>query len=166
MDDKSRVYPSVVLDPLPAVDSDARAVVPQKHGGSLRPFRKGESGNVSGRPARKHVTDVYAKMWDMGPVELVDYKPTSTGEAVVRRLLLDAYKEGNKLPEVIMALREIADRLEGKAPQPVEHSGPRKGAIRVRLEIGKMGVKSAIQDPDDDEGTEQADETGRDEDNE
>jgi hypothetical protein len=89
-------------------------------------FMPGQSGNPSGRPSKRRLTDCY--------------------EALIEQPLPEDLRVGMKLPEGAIwgdaiamgqaraaikgktdAAREIGDRLEGKARQPVEVSG-RNGA--------------------------------------
>ena len=72
---------------------------------NLKPFEKGVSGNPSGRPKWKHVTEVMKQ-------ELDEDKLIS-----MVHMVYDLAMEGN-----MRAVEFIADRLEGKVAQRVEVS--------------------------------------------
>jgi hypothetical protein len=90
---------------------------------NLKPFQPGQSGNPGGRPKRKPITEAYLKLMD----EVIPNHPQ-------RRTFAEAIALGQAKAAMrgsAPAAREIADRLEGKAPQAIELSG---GAITVQLD--------------------------------
>jgi hypothetical protein len=70
-------------------------------------FKPGQSGNPGGRPSKKPLTDLYNRI-------LSDPKNIAAIEAAVTKVLL----KGNMA--MVLLLREIADRVEGKVMQPIE----------------------------------------------
>ena len=81
---------------------------------NLKPFEKGVSGNPSGRPKWKHVTEVMKQ-------ELDEDKLIS-----MVHMVYDLAMEGN-----MRAVEFIADRLEGKVAQRVELSTKSDQPIKV-----------------------------------
>src|SRR5271155_3124598 len=79
-----------------------------------KPYRwkKGESGNPSGRPKSKTLSEAYKNMLE----ELVpnDAEGRTWAELIAEGQIRDAVK-GN-----VQAAREIADRTEGRARQAIE----------------------------------------------
>lgn len=104
---------------------------------NLIPFRKGKSGNPSGRPrGSKNVSTQLKKLIGKAAPEdvanskiIADFaghlKRPTMADAIAVRLLSEAVK-GN-----IKAIKEINDRLEGKARQAVEVSGSEGGPLVI-----------------------------------
>lgn len=67
----------------------------------------GQSGNPSGRPKKKPITEMYERILN-NPDHLAAIE-----DATVRAL-----KKGNMA--MVLQLREITDRVEGKVTQPIE----------------------------------------------
>ena len=85
------------------------------------PWKPGESGNPSGRPKRRPITDSYIQMADekMPPdiCKQLGVKPGSTwAVAVARGQFIKAIKGEAKNAS------EIREAIEGKATQPIEVS--------------------------------------------
>jgi hypothetical protein len=75
---------------------------------NLRPaWQPGESGNPSGRPKKKPVTEMYERI-------LSDPKNLAAIEQATVKALL----KGNMA--MVLQLREMTDRVEGKVTQPIE----------------------------------------------
>lgn len=74
---------------------------------NLKPWKPGESGNPSGRPKKKPVTEMYERI-------LSDPKNLAAIEQATVRALL----KGNMA--MVLQLREMTDRVEGKVTQPIE----------------------------------------------
>ena len=95
-------------------------------------FMPGNSGNPLGRPKRRPLTEYYEALVEQPlPEELrvgLKLKQGATyGEAIALGLARAAIKGKTE------AAREIADRLEGKARQAVEVSGPEGGPVDVQF---------------------------------
>ena len=84
------------------------------------PFAKGQSGNPGGRVQDKPFRTA------------LDMELKAAGEdhkklrAIARKLLNEA-EDGN-----MQAIREVADRLDGKPAQAVQHSGEGGGPIQIQ----------------------------------
>lgn len=75
-------------------------------------WKPGQSGNPGGRPKKLHITDaIRAELEREGP----DGVPN---DAAIARVLVQLARSGN-----MDAIREIADRTEGKARQRIESAG-------------------------------------------
>lgn len=87
---------------------------------NLKPWKPGQSGNPGGRPKKLPITDTIreALAKDMG-----DGK---TAADVIVGVLVEAAKKGD-----ITAIREIADRAEGKPIQVSQLQGPGGGPIAI-----------------------------------
>ena len=86
------------------------------------PWKPGESGNPSGRPSKRRLSECYADLIDKPlPEDLrkgMRLEAGATyGEAMALGLARAAIKGKTE------AAREFGDRTEGKARQPVEVSG-------------------------------------------
>ncbi len=96
------------------------------------PFEPGESGNPGGRPKS-------AKEWreairlavnrPLEDFERLDAHPPAQPK-VIDALAASLVKKG--LSGDVHAIREIADRLDGKATQAVEHMGDGGGPVEVK----------------------------------
>jgi hypothetical protein len=74
---------------------------------NLRPWKPGESGNPGGRPKKKLITEMYEEILnDPGHIAAIK-------EATVKSL-----RKGNMA--MVLQLKEMADRTEGKVTQPIE----------------------------------------------
>lgn len=74
---------------------------------NLKPFQPGQSGNPSGRPKKKPVTELYEKL-------LNDPNVMQMLEGSLKQML----RKGNMA--TVLHLREMTDRVEGKVTQPIE----------------------------------------------
>jgi hypothetical protein len=74
---------------------------------NLKPFKAGQSGNPGGRPKNKPITELYERI-------LTDPKNMAAVEKAVLKTLL----KGNMA--MVLLLREITERIEGKVMQPIE----------------------------------------------
>lgn len=73
-------------------------------------WQPGQSGNPSGRPKKKPITEIYEKI-------LSDPKNLE----IVEKSVIKALSKGQMA--MVLQLREMAERVEGKVAQPVEMSG-------------------------------------------
>jgi hypothetical protein len=85
-------------------------------------WQPGQSGNPSGRPKKKPITELYERM--MGNPETL---------AAIEQAIIKSVSESS--PTMVSQLREIADRIEGRAIQAVEHSGPDGGPIQASVTV-------------------------------
>lgn len=74
---------------------------------NLTPFKPGQSGNPSGRPKKKPLTEMYEGILN-DPEEM----------AKIRASVVKALVKGNMA--MVLQLREMTDRVEGKVTQPIE----------------------------------------------
>src|SRR6266550_726210 len=94
--------------------------------GKATQFKPGLSGNPGGRP-KKLISAAYE--------ELANKKVPNDPKG---RTYAEVLAEGQfraAIKGMTQAAKEITDRLEGKAPQPVELSGPEGGGVNVDLHI-------------------------------
>lgn len=70
-------------------------------------FQPGQSGNPSGRPKKKPITALYEDM--LNDPEL---------EGVIRKAVRSAIGKGQMA--MVLQLKEMAERVEGKVTQPVD----------------------------------------------
>ena len=75
-------------------------------------FKPGESGNPGGRPRKRPITEIYERM-------LADGHTQKEIEDAMRRAL----KSRGRGNQAVAALKEIADRVEGRPTERVEHTG-------------------------------------------
>lgn len=74
---------------------------------NLKPFKPGQSGNPGGRPKKKPITEMYERI--LSDPENV---------AAIEKATISALRKGNMA--MVLQLREMADRTEGKVTQPIE----------------------------------------------
>lgn len=74
---------------------------------NLRPFPPGVSGNPGGRPKKKPITEMYERIMD-----------DPDAMAALQKSVLSALKRGNMA--MVLQLKEMTDRVEGKVTQPIE----------------------------------------------
>jgi hypothetical protein len=74
---------------------------------NLKPFKPGQSGNPGGRPKKRPITELYERI-------LADPKNI----AAIEKAVLKALSRGNMA--MVLLLREITERVEGKVTQPIE----------------------------------------------
>lgn len=110
-------------------------------------FTKGKSGNPNGRPkGAKNVSTVLKEMLEkVAPEVIADTKfvkefckgkkRVTSADATAARLMYEALVKGEP-----WAVKELMDRTEGKASQPLEHSGPDGGPIQQRVIVEFVGA--------------------------
>lgn len=74
---------------------------------NLIPWKPGQSGNPSGRPKKKPITEMYERILN---------DPENV--AAIEKATISALRKGNMA--MVLQLREMADRTEGKVTQPIE----------------------------------------------
>jgi hypothetical protein len=123
------------------VDADPQAPAKQLGGITGRGFQPGQSGNPSGRPKRLPITDRYAAIAEL-PVP--DYLLIALKLSDAERQEIKTYGDALALNQFRAAIkgkteaaREIADRLEGRARQPVEIAGKDGGPIDLAERIAR-----------------------------
>jgi len=85
--------------------------------GRATQWRKGQSGNVGGRPKSRLLSE--ALRTRLAEVKRDDPAARTFAEIVAENLIEIACSEG---PGAVHAAGEIADRLEGRAPQSIQIS--------------------------------------------
>lgn len=101
------------MDPVSKAQADGANTAPNKPSrtrGLCPRWKKGQSGNPSGRPKKKPITEIYEKLLA---------KEANT--KVIAETVMGLIKA--KRMASILTLREMAERVEGKVTQPVELSG-------------------------------------------
>lgn len=84
---------------------------------NLRPFEPGRSGNPGGvRKGTVFVSECYKMLMSLPLDQLQTFKPANAAEAAaLRQVYTSIYGQ-----DALSSLKEITDRLEGKAPQLVK----------------------------------------------
>jgi len=95
----------------------------QRRLANLRPFQPGQSGNPSGRPKRKPITDAYIRLLNE-PIP-GDKEGRTFADALAQKILKEALN--GKVP----AASEITDRVEGKVTLPI--SGSEGGPLAIEF---------------------------------
>ncbi len=100
-------------------------------GGTVPPpehrFKPGQSGNPGGRPKTMLITQAYREL-----LEQLDPKEGKTLAQTLARKAIQQARKGN-----LAALKEITDRTEGKAVQPLSHSGLGSEPIAFNVILGR-----------------------------
>lgn len=78
-------------------------------------FQPGQTGNPGGYSSKARMRDAYRKLLELPPSKLKDDPKDDTATRLCKRIIRKAIKQGN-----IAAATEIANRAEGKAPQPID----------------------------------------------
>jgi len=89
---------------------------------NLKPFPKGVSGNPGGRPKTAHISEALRRALENGEAEHL---------ASILLALATGKKRGSNVQ--IAALREIADRTEGKARQSIEVDADFSATLAERI---------------------------------
>jgi hypothetical protein len=88
-------------------NTSANTPRPLPEGMEARKWQPGQSGNPGGRPKKKPVTELYEQI-------LNDPKNV----ALFERAIIKALTKGNMA--MVLQLKEMTDRVEGKVTQPIE----------------------------------------------
>ena len=94
--------------------------------GNPHGFRKGQSGNPAGRPKSVTLSEAYRR--ELAKVDPADGQGRTFAEVLAEQTVLKA-KGGD-----VSALRELADRTEGKARQTVTLTTDRREQIEQAVE--------------------------------
>jgi hypothetical protein len=106
----------------------APVVRPKPNTSGLRPWQKGQSGNPGGRPSKLPISDALRLLLGEQGIPKAIHPEMTNAERMAMRLIRKAMKETD-----FKALVEIMDRVEGKARQRIEASGPGGGPIPFEL---------------------------------
>ncbi len=101
---------------------------PDKRLANLKPFQPGQSGNPKGRPKSITLSEAYRKM--LAAMDETDPQGRTRAEVLAEQMYSKA-KTGD-----VGALKEIADRVEGKARQTIALSVEK----REQLEQAISGI--------------------------
>lgn len=85
---------------------------------NLRPWKPGQSGNPAGYSAKREIQDHLVKI-----LHRIDKEGSTLGQAICEKAVSEAL-EGS-----VQHFVAIADRVDGKPRQAIEHSGPGGGSI-------------------------------------
>src|ERR1700685_4156371 len=97
---------------------------------NLKPWPKGVSGNLSGRPKSKRLSDAYRHQLE----QLVPGDPEGrTWAELIAQAQIRTAARGN-----VPAARELADRTEGKAAQHLEVTGNDGGPVEAGSAVAKL----------------------------
>ncbi len=89
-------------------------------------FKKGQSGNPSGRPRSAILSD--ALRCKLAEVDPIDESGRTYAEVIAEQIIIRA-KAGD-----VQAIKEIADRVEGKARQTLSVTNDRRGQLEAMIE--------------------------------
>ena len=103
-----------------------------KQRGPGRPFKKGAewNGNANGRPPKtKCVSSLLAEILKGNPQKATaKWKQDPTGAMIVAIALFGKMSKGD-----LTAIKEGLDRVEGRVPQPLQHSGENGQPIKQEI---------------------------------
>ena len=103
---------------------------------NLRPWKPGESGNLSGRPKKRPISDRYAERAETAlPEEERLKRGLPSGATYGDALALDQFNAA--LNGKTEAAREIREAIEGKAGQRMEISEPEKKDVQIHVVYDK-----------------------------
>ncbi len=98
-------------------------------------WKPGQSGNPSGRPKKLHISDALrAELEAEGPDGVAN-------DSAIARKLVDMARHGN-----LEAIREIADRTEGKARQRIEQSGAHEWPLPLEIPLTTEAIELRIRE--------------------
>jgi hypothetical protein len=130
------------LQPDVANNEDTTTSSRQLGGITGKGFMPGQSGNPSGRPKKKPLTDAYRKALSEPVAEEIRRKlnleeGATYAEVIARALIQEAVTGKSK----VSAASELADRTEGRVTQPI--SGPDEGPIQHEIR-GMKEIRAAL----------------------
>jgi Family of unknown function (DUF5681) len=124
-----------------------------KNTSGLKPFKPGQSGNPSGRPSKRPITDRYfEQLAQPVPAHLVarfnrscHAKLLNVGDTWGHAIAISACFEA-AFSSSIRAMREIRESIEGKAPQRLEITGAQRSysSRRPRSRVRPVQVQAGL----------------------
>ena len=106
---------------------------PNRNTAGLKPFQPGQSGNPGGRPKKLPLSDAIREELERCG------KSGVTNDRAIAQQLIEMALDGN-----LEAMREIADRTEGKPRQRIEASGPDGGPVAFELPKTREEIERRI----------------------
>lgn len=105
---------------------------------NLKPFKPGQSGNPAGRPKSITLSEAYRKQLAM--TDETDPLKRTFAEVLAEQMIVKA-KTGD-----VAALKEVADRVEGKAKQTITLSTDRREQVERAIDrmIGRAASDGHI----------------------
>jgi hypothetical protein len=100
----------------------------EKQRANLRPWKKGQSGNPSGRPKKNHVTKMYEQL-------LANPQNRKAIKDAILKTLVSGRMSG------VLQLREVAERTEGKVADIVDMNVSGTLTLEQVLEARKKAKK-------------------------
>lgn len=104
----------------PVEFSENESGIPGRNGGTLRPWRRGQSGNPDGMaPGTLHFRTILKRILNEQMIVTINDKPfaMTRSEAIMYELVRMATNAGNDAVK-LRAIAELLDRIDGK-PTPV-----------------------------------------------
>jgi ribosomal protein L17 len=102
--------------------NDARA----RRLANLKPFKPGQSGNPAGRPKALTLSEAYRR--ELAKIDEADPQKRTFAEVLAEQMIVRA-KTGD-----VAALKEVADRVEGKAKQTITLSTDRREQVERAID--------------------------------
>ncbi len=108
-----------------------------------RPFKPGQSGNPAGRPKSLTLSEAYRR--ELAKIDESDPLKRTHAEVLAAKMIFKASKGD------VAALKEIADRVEGKAKQTITLTTDRREQVERAIErmierAGEQGQALSRQD--------------------
>jgi len=98
-------------------------------------FLPGESGNPSGKPKTKKVTDALRRLMELSPKQREKYEPLDGYEEAALMLIKSAFGGDGKFGQRTHALALIYDRIEGKADISDSEADAMKGQRTIVMDM-------------------------------
>jgi hypothetical protein len=105
------------------------------------PWRPGESGNLSGRPKKKPITEAYERLIAEESARIAGLPRWAKAKALKHfsnadLLAIAMFREAIK--GKVQAASEVTDRLEGRVRQAIEVSGPDGSPVQIASYRAKL----------------------------
>jgi hypothetical protein len=98
-------------------------------------FLPGISGNPSGKPKSRKVTEALKRLMELSPSERSSYKPTNGFEEAAMMLLKSAFEGDGKFSQRVHAIALIYDRIEGKSDISDSEADALKAGRRLVMDM-------------------------------